>query len=328
MKRSVAALYALALSVTFLAAAPAQANDAAAAEVLFKKGKQLMADGQYREACEAFAESMSLDPGVGTKYQLGRCYEEQGRHASAWSAYLETASLAKASGQNERAAAARKKAEQLEPKLSKLTVQAAVDAPPNMTVKIGDTTVRKAAWGTAIPFDSGEHTVEATASGFQSWKGTVTVPANAGSVTLAVPTLQVETQTTVVDPKKTPAPVATTGGSRDDALFWGGIASVGVGVAAIGGGAAWLGIELNTDRCFQMENPLGELEEICEDPPPSAMVPPIAIMSAGGVLAGVGVLLIVLSSGSDESPASDEAASSIRVQPIVGLGYLGIAGSF
>ena len=323
MKRPAAALYALALSVAFLAAPNAHANDAAAAQALFDKGKQLMADNQYQRACEAFEESMKLDPGVGTKYQLGRCYEQQGRHASAWSAYLEVASLAKAAGQNERAAAARKKAEQLKPKLSKLTVQPAVNAAADMIVTIGDTTVRKAAWGTAIPFDSGQHDVEASATGFQSWKGSVSVPADAGSVTLAIPALLAEPKAAPA-PASAPDPVADSGASRDDAMFWGGIASVGVGIAALGGGGAWLGIELNSESCF--DDP--EFGPDCEDPPPSVLVPPIALMSGGGILAGVGVLLIVLSGGDDESPAPDEAAAGVRVQPVVGPGYLGMAGSF
>ena len=47
----------------------------AASQTLFDEGRQLMARGQYEEACPKLAESQRLDPGIGTQYNFADCLE-------------------------------------------------------------------------------------------------------------------------------------------------------------------------------------------------------------------------------------------------------------
>ena len=54
------------------------------ADTLFKKGKKLLAEKRYAEACTAFEDSDRLDPGIGAKLNVAKCYQEWGRLATAW----------------------------------------------------------------------------------------------------------------------------------------------------------------------------------------------------------------------------------------------------
>ena len=75
-------------------AQPAQAqSDSAAARALFAEGRNLMADERYAEACPKFEESLRLDHGMGTQFNLAHCWEKLGRTASAWSMARRNASL-------------------------------------------------------------------------------------------------------------------------------------------------------------------------------------------------------------------------------------------
>ena len=71
-----------------------QAEDKAAAQVLFDEGRTLMDAERYGEACPKFAESLRLDAALGTQLNLARCYQLVGKTASAWILYLEAAALA------------------------------------------------------------------------------------------------------------------------------------------------------------------------------------------------------------------------------------------
>lgn len=304
------------MAVALLQAPHAYAGDAAAAEALFAKAKQLMADGQIDEACATFEESMKLDPGVGTKYQLGRCYEQQGRSASAWSAYLEAASMARAAGQADRAEAAKRKADALKPTLSTLTIQTAKDAPDGLTVTIRDTAYGNATFGTAIPFDPGTHDVVAAAKGFRSWQSDVTVPKDASGVSLAIPTL-------LPAPKEVVAPVPGPTAEVDPTLFWVGVTTLGVGVVTAGIGVGWFAVEVPghtvDGSCTTVEG-----VETC-DVIPGDTVPGIGMMIGGGVAAGLGAVLMAVSDGPGGG-SSDNTA--MRIVPLIGPGMLGVRGTF
>ena len=69
----------------------AHADDKAAAESAFLRGRELLKAGKVAEACDSFARSEKLDPQMGTRYNLALCYEQEGRLASAWGLFRELA---------------------------------------------------------------------------------------------------------------------------------------------------------------------------------------------------------------------------------------------
>ena len=121
---------ALLATAPWVAAAPAsaQGGDAAAAEVLFREGRTAADAGDYKKACEKFHESHRLDPAPGTMLNIADCEERQGRVATAWTFYRAVAQ--KLPPSDERTALARTRAQELEPRLPKLAIKLAPDAPP------------------------------------------------------------------------------------------------------------------------------------------------------------------------------------------------------
>ena len=123
-----------------LVAAPtaARAQDAkkGAAELLFKDGQQLLADGKTAEACGKFEESQRLDPAIGTLLNLARCYELDGRLATAWQTYLAAEKMARVGKDKKRANAAKDLAGKLEGRLPKLIISV-TDRPAGLAVQDG-----------------------------------------------------------------------------------------------------------------------------------------------------------------------------------------------
>jgi hypothetical protein len=182
----------LALSVaTWILPTGARAQSAAdpvAARTLFQDARKLMAQKKYEQACPKLEQSLNLDVGIGTMFNLADCWEHTGRTASAWSRFLDAASAAKNAGQAGREKVARERAAALEPHLSRLTITVAV-APPGLEVHDGPRTVAASLFGTAVPVDPGAHTIEATAPGKKPWQGVVQVADGGAQVAVAVPPL-------------------------------------------------------------------------------------------------------------------------------------------
>src|SRR5262245_66163384 len=93
------------IAIAALATAPKAAADDAqtqAAEALYRQAKALMERGELAEACEKFAASHALEPGLGTLLYLGDCYERSGRFASALETFEAAAQLAEERGDGAR----------------------------------------------------------------------------------------------------------------------------------------------------------------------------------------------------------------------------------
>ncbi len=162
-------------------------NDAATARTLFNEARALAKKGQYDDACPKFEESFKLRPGEGTRFNLADCWEHIGRTASAWAEYLEVASSAKLAGRQDRERLARKRADALEPQLSKLVIRVPADE-AGIAVKRDGNPVGEGAWGTPVPVDPGQHTIEASAPGKSTWTEEVKV-SGAEPVVVEIPSL-------------------------------------------------------------------------------------------------------------------------------------------
>src|SRR5262245_43042215 len=69
------------------------------ARTLVREARKLMEKGHHAEACPKLEESLRLDPGIGTQFNLAHCWEQIDRTASAWGLFMDVAAAAGAAGQ-------------------------------------------------------------------------------------------------------------------------------------------------------------------------------------------------------------------------------------
>lgn len=161
----------------------------AAAEQLFSQAQQLMAAGNYDAACPKLEASMELDAALGTLINLARCYEKQGRLASAWARYREAADLAARASQGKRQRFAARQAEALEPRLPRLIIRvSSVSAVSGLSISRDESKVDAAMFDTAIYIDPGEHTIVARAPGYLDFTKTFEI-AVGQEIIIEVPSL-------------------------------------------------------------------------------------------------------------------------------------------
>ncbi len=349
------AVGALGLAIAILLAVPAAAqssSDQAAAEALFKQGRDLMAAGQYTDACPKLAESERLDPAPGTLLNLATCYERSGQVASAWVTYKEAATAARNADQAERARMATDKATELEPSLPTLTIVVSPAADEaDLQVRRDGELVGRAEWGVAIPVDPGVHVVDARAPGRKPWTGQASIAGVGAKASLDVPVLEALPATTVA-PSDVPAgPAATAGatvgadravveesvappqaarrhpGATQRTVAW---VAGAVGLAGVAAGAVFGAIALSDNN--QAMSGGDCTANVCDahgvsttnDAKHAATASTLALAAGGGLVA-VGLVLWIASPADPHS-----AAGRVEVAPLVGAesGGAVIRGSF
>jgi serine/threonine-protein kinase len=314
----------------------AAATDPAAATMLFNEARHLAASGRYPEACPKFEESQRLDPGIGTQFNLADCYEHTSRLASAWALFLDVASAAGGTGQAARESVARKRAAALEPRLSKLTIEAPRNA-AGLEVRRNGEVLGASVWNSPIPVDPGSYTIEASAPGRKKWSTLVTVGRNGATVTVAIPILEERS------PPSSPAPPAdgATAGTDTSAPpsaspSSGESMSVERTVALALGGAGVVGIGIGSFFGLRSIAKHSDYETLCAGNPCPAAAGPlhdqavaagnastVAFVLGGALIAGGAVLWLVA-----PQPASSSVA--LRVVPAVGSSAAGamVAGAW
>jgi serine/threonine-protein kinase len=171
--------------------ASADTNDVVMAEVLFRDGKELLAQGDTLHACPKLSESYRLDAASGTLLALALCHEREGKLASAWAEYEDVAARSKMEGRADRAGAAHAKAVELEPKLSSLTIVLADNATPKgIEVRRNGAAIPMAWLGTAVPVDGGAVTIEVSAPKKRPWRTALWMDATGDRRTVTIPVLE------------------------------------------------------------------------------------------------------------------------------------------
>jgi tetratricopeptide (TPR) repeat protein len=162
----------------------AVADDKSKADTLFKQGKKLMGEKKYSDACEAFEQSMKLDPGIGTQLNIAKCYEDWGKLARALHAYQAAERMAK-DANDSRADKIEGLVTELDTQVPRLTIHVPKGA-VTTGVTIDGATVDD--FSQPVPLDPGPHTiVYPTAEG---GKKTKVVPVDRGGsseVTIDLP---------------------------------------------------------------------------------------------------------------------------------------------
>lgn len=294
-------------------AAPAHAGEAerTQAELAFQQAIEQLKSGDAAAACPLLEESDRLDPQPGTEYELGKCYEAVGRHASAWSRLRAVAEKLDARGERGKADKVRQHlASAIEPKLSRVTivVPAAVSLVPGLVVERDGIMLGRPMWGTATPVDPGGHHLRVVAPGKRAWVSSFEVTAPGAAITITVPELLDEPGAGKVlapPPPSPPAPLPISPPSRIDstprrvalvvgALGVAGLAvGAGFGVAAIGKGSAWkdaVARDCDAARDCKSIDAVQSIQQIERDRSTFATVSTIAFI-AGGVAAAGGLTL-------------------------------------
>ena len=151
--------------------APAAAQGADPAEVLFNRGLAALEKGRYSTACPDLAESQRLEPLPGTLFTLATCQDRWGHSATAVAKYTEYLAVydripeTRKAVQGERPKLARVQRDKLAVDLPELTLTLAPGAPAGVVVKRDGEVVAAAALGTGMQVDPGEHTVSIVAPG-------------------------------------------------------------------------------------------------------------------------------------------------------------------
>jgi hypothetical protein len=185
-----ATFVAVALAFAASTAAAQTETELALAETLYRQARDLMAAGNYAEACPKLKESYRIDPGTGTLLNLAACYEAEGKLASAWLGYASAVIAARRDRRPDRVKYAEEHMQALEPKLSKLTVLVPAESDlPDLEVKLDGVVLGRASRGVPAPVDPGEHIVEASAPGREPWKTSVNIGAESDLQNVTVPPL-------------------------------------------------------------------------------------------------------------------------------------------
>ncbi|MFT3768279.1 MAG: hypothetical protein QM820_22750 [Minicystis sp.] len=170
MKARFSLAAACAAPLLFLAA-PALAQDVAAAEALFNKGIAEMDAGRFDTACPALAESQRLDPRPGTLFAQADCNAKAGKIATAIALYEDYQRTiagqppAVKTKHADRLKIARAQIDKLRPSVPTLTLILPASAPRDARVRRDGTELSAAALGLELPVDPGEHVVTLDAPG-------------------------------------------------------------------------------------------------------------------------------------------------------------------
>jgi tetratricopeptide (TPR) repeat protein len=159
------------------ASAQLTSADRALATDLFQRGRKALLAGAYAEACPLLEESQRLDPAGGTLLNLALCHEQIGRTASAWSEFHDALSQARRERREDRARYAAEHIAALDSRLARLLIElpAETAALPGLRVERDGSELGVSSLGVAMPVDPGEHSVRATAPGYQASELRITV---------------------------------------------------------------------------------------------------------------------------------------------------------
>lgn len=321
---------------------PARAGDAAAADQLFREGKTLFDAGRVSEACPKFEASYAADPALGALLNLANCLETEGRTASAYGKWSDASDLARRAG-DPRGAYAEERRRALEPQLARLKVVVTGKA-DDLQIYRGETKLQPGAYGTKLPTDPGTVAVQVVRGDDVLWEQSVQVRAGEDSeLSVDLEAISASNPPPLGQRAKRRAavgPAVTT----ESAGFWTtprivGTAVGAAGIVAVGVGFGLGGMAMGT---------VSDLDAMCttevngrrycagdyEDTRQSAATLADAgqwLAIGGGVLAAVGVTLVIVGGQSTASELEERASTpTLIASPWVGPAGagMGLGGTF
>jgi hypothetical protein len=309
-----------ALAIITLLAASTPAWAESKAEALFKKGKKLLAEKQYSEACSSFEKSDKLDPGIGVKLNTAKCFEDWGKLARAYRWYESAEKMAKES-KDDRVAQIRGLIDALDPDVPRLTISlpAGADAAA-AKIKLDGVALKIAEIGTQQLVDPGPHQIEYRSGGKVRKKTVPLERGGASEITLELEGGEPAEPADPVDPKSAepeePMPGVETNPGRTRRIV--GLSLAGVGAVAVGV-SVYLTLDARSsyktalaDHCSGAPNmcdPMGlELTHDARSRANTATV--IAIVGGAAAIGGV-VLFLTAPSGAYIAPTAEKGGGGV-----------------
>lgn len=313
-----------------LAAAPAaradEVDDRAQGNALFDEGRKLMAAKDFEHACPKLAAADKLIQGIGTAVNLGECYEQSGKLASAMIQYQVANGRAKKAGETEKAKDTEERAKKLAPRVPQLVVDVPAEAKVDgLEVKKQGSVILPESWGTPFPCDPGHFELEVGAPGRRSQKVPLDVEGEGKTVHVAIPVLEkddgksgdglVKPPDDSKDPTDDPKPGASSPGTAQRIA---GFVIGGTGIAAGIAGFVIGGVAYGNQAEGCVSNEIGLVcppDRIGQQKDAHALA-----WASTGVLIGAGVLVaaglvIVLTAPSAKVEAKPGTTAQVRVTP-------------
>ncbi len=223
----------LAVTLAVATASPALAQNAVEAEKLFDKGKKLMKENKFAEACTAFDDSQRLAPATTTEMNLANCREKNEQLATAHEMFVQVAKSLEGTPESKKLReVALQRAAMLQPRLSTLTlVVPSASQVPGLELQLDARTLAPTQWNQPIALDGGSYTLIARAEDRLEWTVTVALSPSGDTKTIEVPALE-DAKAVSTAPVAPPRTSSSGGSSKLPIIF--GIAAVGLGGAALG----------------------------------------------------------------------------------------------
>jgi tetratricopeptide (TPR) repeat protein len=175
--------------------ANAQAPDAdrapaLSAQALFDEAIELMQVSRFREACGKLQESFDKEPAGGTLLNLGYCYEQSGRSASAHATYLRAIEFARRDGRTDREVIAQGRVTALASRLAYIRlVFGSEQVTTGLTLELDGAATSVPRGEQTLPVDPGEHKLRIALDPTHDWETSFVAPVPGATLALRVPLL-------------------------------------------------------------------------------------------------------------------------------------------
>ena len=314
----------------------------AGARTAANQGLEAFKNGNYQEAVDRFRRANELIKAPTHTLFIARGYEKMGDLVAAREAYLEvdreelspSAPKAFRTAQKE----ARDELAALEPRIPYLTIELRGPGAAEAKVSLDGDEVPRALVGLEQPVNPGEHALRAQGEDVRSKPIKVNIAeGERATVTLRLIKLATKPPPPPVEPidKPQPKPEPTGGGSTLQTVGW-----IALGVGVVGGGVGTVYLlqknadKNDADKLYKACNPRvcspSERDRIAALDSDAASATQLStagfIVGGVGIVAGVTLLIVGSSASSDAKP--EPASETAKVQPWLGLGSAGLAGTF
>lgn len=155
-------VFGLLACATELAARPVRAQPAAA-EALFRAGRDAAERGDHASACAKLRESYRIEAAVGTLVNIAMCEEALGELSRAWAHFHDALHALPAEDRRRDVVASR--LTKLDAQLPRLMIGLSPTAPRDTRVTVGAIELTSASFDVPLPYDPGHYAIDVTAPG-------------------------------------------------------------------------------------------------------------------------------------------------------------------